>query len=115
MFDELRNAVTHLREVSSRIEIDVVAGKDAAELVGIADEIRRAGDSLRTVAVGQVERTNSWKGEGAKSITEWLALETDCPQYEAQAVVLLAALKGRADRTCTRSSKRCDDPSTPPL
>ena len=91
MFDELKSAVTHLREVSSRIEIDVVAGKDAAELVGIADEIRRAGDSLRTVAVGQVERTNSWRGEGAKSITEWLAIETDCPQYEAQAVVLLAA------------------------
>jgi len=90
MFDELRNAVTHLREVSSRINIDVVAGKDAADLVGIADEIRRAGDSLRTVAVGQVERTNSWKGEGAKSITEWLAIETDCPQYEAQSVVLLA-------------------------
>ena len=90
MFDELKNAVTHLREVSSRINIDVVAGKDAAALVGIADEIRRAGDSLRTVAVGQVERTNSWKGEGAKSITEWLAIETDCPQYEAQAVVLLA-------------------------
>jgi len=90
MFDELRNAVTHLREVSSRIEIDVVAGKDAAALVGIADEIRRAGDSLRTVAVGQVERTNSWKGEGAKSISEWLSVETDCPQYEAQSVVLLA-------------------------
>ncbi len=91
MFDELQSAVSHLREVSSRINIDVVAGKDAAALVGIADEIRRAGDSLRTVAVGQVERTNSWKGEGAKSITEWLSIETDCPQYEAQAVVLLAA------------------------
>ena len=91
MFDELKSAVTHLREVSSRINIDVVAGKDAAALVGIADEIRRAGDSLRTVAVGQVERTSSWKGEGAKSITEWLSIETDCPQYEAQAVVLLAA------------------------
>ena len=90
MFDELKNAVTHLREVTSRIEIDVVAGKDAADLVGIADEIRRAGDSLRTVAVGQVERTNAWKGEGAKSISEWLSIETDCPQYEAQAVVLLA-------------------------
>ena len=90
MFDELKSAVSHLREVSSRIEIDVVAGKDAASLVGIADEIRRAGDSLRTVAVGQVERTNSWKGEGAKSITEWLSIETDCPQYEAQSVVLLA-------------------------
>ncbi|MSW04992.1 MAG: DUF222 domain-containing protein, partial [Actinobacteria bacterium] len=90
MFDELRNAVTRLREISSRIDIDVVAGKDAAELVGIADEIRRAGDSLRTVAVGQVERTNSWKGEGAKSISEWLSSETDCPQYEAQSVVLLA-------------------------
>ncbi len=37
-----------------------------------------------------MERTNSWKGEGAKSITEWLSIETDCPQYEAQSVVLLA-------------------------
>jgi len=91
MFDELKDIVTQLREVTSRIEIDVVAGKDAAALVGIADEIRRAGDSLRTVAVGQVERTNSWKGEGAKSISEWLSIETDCPHYEAQAVVLLAA------------------------
>ena len=91
MFDQLQDIVTQLREVTSRINIDVVAGKDAAALVGIADEIRRAGDSLRTVAVGQVERTNSWKGEGAKSITEWLSIETDCPQYEAQAVVLLAA------------------------
>ena len=90
MFDELQSTVTHLRELTSRIDIDVVAGKDAAALVGIADEIRRAGDSLRTVAVGQVERTNSWKGEGAKSISEWLATETDCPQYEAQSVVLLA-------------------------
>ncbi len=90
MFDKLRDIVTHLREVSSRIDIDVVAGKDAAALVGIADEIRRAGDSLRTVAVGQVERTNSWKGEGAKSISEWLSIETDCPQYEAQSAVLLA-------------------------
>ncbi len=90
MFNELQSTVTHLRELTSRIDIDVVAGKDAAALVGIADEIRRAGDSLRTVAVGQVERTNSWKGEGAKSISEWLATETDCPQYEAQSVVLLA-------------------------
>ncbi|AKL72870.1 protein of unknown function DUF222/HNH endonuclease [Actinobacteria bacterium IMCC26256] len=91
MFDELTAAFTHLVDCASRIEIDVVDGKGAARLVGIADGIRRAGDSLRTVAVGQVERTNSWKGEGAKSITEWLSIETDCPQYEAQAVVLLAA------------------------
>ena len=91
MFDELTAAFTHLLDCASRIEIDVVDGKGAARLVGIADGIRRAGDSLRTVAVGQVERTNSWKGEGAKSITEWLSIETDCPQYEAEAVVLLAA------------------------
>ncbi|CAB5022255.1 unannotated protein [freshwater metagenome] len=56
----------------------------------IAERVRRAGDSLRTVAVGQVERTNAWKGEGAKSISEWLSNETDCAHYEAQSVVLLA-------------------------
>ena len=90
MFDELTAAVSHLREVSSRIHVDVIDGKAAKHLVGIADEIRRAGDSLRTVAVGQVERTNAWKGEGAKSISEWLSSETDCAHYEAQSVVVLA-------------------------
>ena len=59
-------------------------------MVGIGDEVRRCGDSLRTVAVGQVERTNAWKGEGAKNISEWLSSETDCARYEDQSVVLLA-------------------------
>ena len=90
MFDELKTIVSQLREVSSRINVEAYDGKAAAELVGIGDEIRRCGDSLRTVAVGQVERTNGWKGEGARSISEWLSSETDCPQYEAQAVVVLA-------------------------
>ena len=90
MFDELKSAVTRLREVTSRIDVDVIDGKAAAELVRISEDARRAVDSLRTVAVGQVERTNGWKGEGAKNISEWLATETDCPQYEAQSVVMLA-------------------------
>ncbi|CAB4878586.1 MAG: DUF222 domain-containing protein [Actinobacteria bacterium] len=90
MFDELKSVVTLLREVTSRIDVDVTDGKGAAELVRIAEDARRAVDSLRTVAVGQVERTNGWKGEGAKSISEWLSIETDCPQYEAQTVVVLA-------------------------
>ena len=72
------------------IEVEAVDAAGARELVGLADEVRRSGDSLRTLAVGQVERTNGWKGEGAKSISEWLANETDCPQYEAQSVVMLA-------------------------
>ncbi len=42
------------------------------------------------MAVGQVERTNAWKGEGAESLSEWLSSETDCAHYEAQSVVLLA-------------------------
>jgi len=72
------------------IEVDAVDAAGARELVGLADEVRRSGDSLRTVAVGQVERTNGWKGQGAKSISEWLSSETDCAHYEAQSVVMLA-------------------------
>ncbi|MSW05927.1 MAG: DUF222 domain-containing protein, partial [Actinobacteria bacterium] len=72
------------------LEVDCVDAAGARELVEIAERVRRAGDSLRTVAVGQVERTNAWKGEGAKSISEWLSNETDCAHYEAQSVVLLA-------------------------
>ena len=72
------------------IDVDVVDAAGARELVGLADEVRRSGDSLRTVAVGQVERTNGWRGQGAKSISEWLSIETDCAHYEAQSVVVLA-------------------------
>ncbi len=90
MFDRLRNAHTELQSAMAAIEVDVVDAAGARELVGLADEVRRSGDSLRTVAVGQVERTNGWKGQGAKSISEWLSIETDCAQYEAQSVVVLA-------------------------
>ena len=90
MFDELNAAFNHLVDCASRVNVETIDGKGAAKLVGIADGIRRCGDSLRTVAVGQVERTNAWKGEGAKNISEWLSSETDCAQYEAQSVVILA-------------------------
>jgi Domain of unknown function (DUF222)/HNH endonuclease len=90
MFDELNAAFNHLVDCASRVNVETIDGKGAAKLVGIADGIRRCGDSLRTVAVGQVERTNAWKGEGAKNISEWLSSETACAQYEAQSVVILA-------------------------
>ncbi len=91
MFDTLIDAVTHLREVAGRVDVEVIDGEAAAQLVGMADEIRRVGDSLRTVAVGQVERTNSWRVGGAKSVAEWLAIKTDCAHHEAQSVVCLAS------------------------
>ena len=90
MFDRLRNANTELQSAMAAIDVDVVDAAGARELVGLADEVRRSGDSLRTVAVGQVEHTNGWKGQGAKSISEWLSIETDCAHYEAQSVVVLA-------------------------
>ncbi|CAB4963296.1 unannotated protein [freshwater metagenome] len=90
MLDRLRNAHTELQSAKAAIEVDVVDAAGARELVGLADEVRRSGDALRTVAVGQVERTNGWRGQGAKSISEWLSIETDCAHYEAQSVVVLA-------------------------
>jgi len=90
MFDRLNQLTTELQTFISSLEVDCVDAAGARGLVEIAERLRRAGDSLRTVAVGQVERTNAWKGEGAKSISEWLSIETDCAHYEAQSVVLLA-------------------------
>ena len=90
MFDRLNQLTTELQTYISSIDVDCVDAGGARALVEIAERVRRAGDSLRTVAVGQVERTNAWKGEGAKSISEWLSTETDCAHYEAQSVVLLA-------------------------
>ncbi len=90
MFDRLDQLTTELQTYISSLEVDCVDAAGARELVEIAERVRRAGDSLRTVAVGQVERTNAWKGAGAKSISEWLSIETDCAHYEAQSVVVLA-------------------------
>ena len=90
MFDRLNQLATEIQTCISSIEVDCIDAAGARGLVEIAERVRRAGDSLRTVAVGQVERTNAWKGEGAKSLSEWLSSETDCAQYEAQSVVLLA-------------------------
>ena len=90
MFDRLNHITTEIQTCISSLEVDCVDAAGARELVEIAERVRRAGDSLRTVAVGQVERTNAWKGEGAKSISEWLSNETDCARYEAQSVVVLA-------------------------
>ncbi len=90
MFDRLNQLATEIQTCISSIEVDCIDAAGARGLVEIAERVRRAGDSLRTVAVGQVERTNAWKGEGAKSLSEWLSSETDCAHYEAQSVVLLA-------------------------
>ena len=90
MFDRLNQLTTELQTYISSLQVDCVDAAGARGLVEIAERVRRAGDSLRTIAVGQVERTNAWKGEGAKSISEWLSIETDCAHYEAQSVVLLA-------------------------
>ena len=90
MSDRLNQLTTELQTFISSLEVDCVDAAGARGLVEIAERLRRAGDSLRTVAVGQVERTNAWKGEEAKSISEWLSNETDCAHYEAQSVVLLA-------------------------
>ena len=90
MFDELKTAVSHLREVSSRIDVDVIDGKSAAELVRISEDARRVIEGLRTSAIGRVGVTEAWRVGGSKNSAEWVALHTGTPIYEAQAVVILA-------------------------
>ncbi|MSX33154.1 MAG: hypothetical protein F2782_06610, partial [Actinobacteria bacterium] len=58
MFDRLNQLTTELQTYISSIDVDCVDAGGARALVEIAERVRRAGDSLRTVAVGQVERTN---------------------------------------------------------
>ncbi len=90
MFDQLDQLTTELEACFASMEVDCFDGVRAARLVSSGERVRRLGDAIRTIGVGQVERTNGWKGQGAKSISEWLATETDCAHYEAQSVVVLA-------------------------
>ena len=90
MFDKLKDIVSQLREASSRIDVDVIDGKSAADLVRISEDARRVIDGLRTSAIGRVGATESWRVGGSKNSSEWVALHTGTPIYEAQAVVILA-------------------------
>ena len=90
MFDRLDQLTTELEACFASMEVDCFDAARAARLVGSGERVRRPGDAIRTIGVGQVERTNGWKGQGAKSISEWLSIETDCAHYEAQSVVMLA-------------------------
>ena len=90
MFDQLKDIVTQLREVTSRIDVEVIDGKSAAELVRISEDARRVLDGLRTSAIGRVGTTEAWRVGGSKNSAEWVALHTGTPIYEAQAVVILA-------------------------
>ena len=90
MFDQLDQLTTELEACFASMEVDCFDAARAARLVSSGERVRRLGDAIRTIGVGQVERTNGWKGQGAKSISEWLSIETDCAHYEAQSVVVLA-------------------------
>ena len=90
MFDRLDQLTTELEACFASMEVDCFDADRAARLIGSGERVRRLGDAIRTIGVGQVERTNGWKGQGAKTISEWLATETDCAHYEAQSVVVLA-------------------------
>ena len=90
MFDELKTIVSQLREVSLRINVDVIDGKSAAELVRISEDARRVIDGLRTSAIGRVGVTEAWRVGGSKNSAEWVALHTGTPIYEAQSMVILA-------------------------
>ena len=90
MFDRLDQLTTDLEACFASMEVDCFDAARAARLVSSGERVRRLGDAIRTIGVGQVERTNGWKGQGAKSISEWLSIETDCASYEAQSVVVLA-------------------------
>ena len=90
MFETLDQLTAELEACFASMEVDCFDAARAARLVSSGERVRRLGDAIRTIGVGQVERTNGWKGQGAKSISEWLSIETDCAHYEAQAVVVLA-------------------------
>ena len=90
MFDQLDQLTTELEACFASMEVDCFDAARAARLVSSGERVWRLGDAIRTIGVGQVERTNGWKGQGAKNISEWLATETDCAHYEAQSVVMLA-------------------------
>jgi len=59
-----------------RFEPKCWAGPDAAKLVGAFAEIERLAAAGKTLAAGQVERTNGWRAGGHRSAGEWLARET---------------------------------------
>jgi len=73
--DELRQCRQQLGAFVAAFEPKCWAGADASKLVRMLVEIERLASAGKTLAAGQVERTNGWRAGGHRSAEAWLAHE----------------------------------------
>ena len=76
MFEQMRDAVGVLRKALAALDVRVIGGERAAELVELSTEAERICAAVRTLAAKRVAESKVWQQDGHRNAAEWVALKT---------------------------------------
>jgi hypothetical protein len=76
VFEQVRSAVSVLKQVARDFDPRCLEGPDAAALLEVAGEGKRVCAALETLAAGQVAESGAWRAEGYRSAAHWVAEAT---------------------------------------
>lgn len=87
---EVRDAADRLHAVVAAIDAGAVLPSTAKELVAIGEQIERTGRALKMLASAVVEESAAWRGEGDRSVEDWMARTTGSSKSQATRAVTTA-------------------------
>jgi uncharacterized protein DUF222 len=76
MFDRMRDAVRALREAVDAVDLRVLDGGHAVELVELSTEAERICAAVRTLAARRGEESKVWQRDGHRNAAQWVANAT---------------------------------------
>ncbi len=80
---EVREAAERLRHLVTELDLGEVLPATAKDLVEVGEQIERTGRILKLMASAIVDATAAWKGDGDRSLEDWLARTTGSSKTEA--------------------------------
>jgi len=76
MFQHVRAAIASLRTAVASVETEPLSGKQAADLLQLANEAERVAAAIRTHAARRVQDSKIWQQEGHRTAAHWIAAKT---------------------------------------
>jgi hypothetical protein len=80
----IREALRGAQVASGSLSVDRLDAAAARELVLLGERFERLGHSLKVTAAARVEATAAWRGDGDRSIADWMARTTGTSKHDAQ-------------------------------
>jgi hypothetical protein len=80
---ELRETADRLHALVAELDPGTVLPATAKDLVALGEQIERSGRVLKMMASVVVEESDVWKGEGDRSVEDWMARTTGASRSQA--------------------------------